>query len=181
MQCHDVDSTLSKLRACWVVLNASFVLSLFVPHLSFFWFPGQAVLRYCGISWVYSPIFFYIPALSWIMVDFLIFPLLGFSPADKLSSCCFYLDMFRYLDTDILPISPLLALSPFVSLCLSFYIFRPLLVHYLVSWVLFFHHRGFLFVMLLAKDLLGCASHSKLKICNYLNNPKYWDRQAWAV
>ena len=30
-----------------------FVLSLFDLHLSFFWF-GRAVLRDCGIAWVYS-------------------------------------------------------------------------------------------------------------------------------
>ena len=32
----------------------AFVLSLFVPDLSFFWCLGKAVLRDCGISWVYS-------------------------------------------------------------------------------------------------------------------------------
>ena len=30
----------------------TFVLSRFDPHLSFFWCPGKAVHRDCGISWI---------------------------------------------------------------------------------------------------------------------------------
>ena len=37
-----------------VVSNMAFVLSVFVPILSFFWFLGQAVFHYCGISSVSS-------------------------------------------------------------------------------------------------------------------------------
>ena len=39
-----------------VVSYVAFVLSLFVPHLSFFWCLGRDVFRDCGISWVYSHI-----------------------------------------------------------------------------------------------------------------------------
>ena len=35
----------------------AFVLSLFVPHLSFFWSLRKAVLRECGISWISALIF----------------------------------------------------------------------------------------------------------------------------
>ena len=35
----------------------AFVLSLFVPHLSFVWCLWKAVLRDCGISWISSLIF----------------------------------------------------------------------------------------------------------------------------
>ena len=41
-----------------VVSYVSFVLSLFVPHLSFFWCLEKAVLPDCGISWISSLIFF---------------------------------------------------------------------------------------------------------------------------
>ena len=35
-----------------VVLYVAFVLSLFVPHLSFFWHLRKAVLRDCRNAWV---------------------------------------------------------------------------------------------------------------------------------
>ena len=38
-----------------VVSYLVFVLSLFIPHLSFFWYLRMAVLRDCGISWVIAP------------------------------------------------------------------------------------------------------------------------------
>ena len=40
-----------------VVSYVAFVLSLFVPHLSFFWCLGKTVLRDCGIYWTLSFIF----------------------------------------------------------------------------------------------------------------------------
>ena len=40
-----------------VVSYVVFVLSFFVPHLTFFWCLGKAVFRDCGISWVSSLIF----------------------------------------------------------------------------------------------------------------------------
>ena len=40
------------------VLCVVFVLSLFDPHLSFYWCLGSAMLRDCGISWVSVIIFF---------------------------------------------------------------------------------------------------------------------------
>ena len=39
-----------------LVLYVTFVLSLFVPHLSFFWCLGKVVLRDSAISWVSSHI-----------------------------------------------------------------------------------------------------------------------------
>ena len=42
-----------------VVSCVAFVLSLFIPRLSFFWCLGKAVLRDCSISWVSSLIFVY--------------------------------------------------------------------------------------------------------------------------
>ena len=41
-----------------MVSNMTFVLLLFVPHLSFFWYLEMAVLRGCGISWVSFIVFF---------------------------------------------------------------------------------------------------------------------------
>ena len=40
-----------------VVSYVTFVLSLFVPRLSFFWCLGRAVHSECGISWVSSLMF----------------------------------------------------------------------------------------------------------------------------
>ena len=39
------------------VSYVAFVLSLFVPHLSFFWCLRKAVLRDCGIPWLSSNTF----------------------------------------------------------------------------------------------------------------------------
>ena len=36
-----------------VISCMAFALSLFVPHLSFFWCLGKGVLHDCGISWLY--------------------------------------------------------------------------------------------------------------------------------
>ena len=43
-----------------VVSYVTFVLSLFVSHLAFFWCLRKAVLRGCGISWV-SALIFWLP------------------------------------------------------------------------------------------------------------------------
>ena len=48
-----------------VVSYVAFVLSLFVPHLSFLCCLGRAAPRDCGISWVSSLIFF----IKYIQVD----------------------------------------------------------------------------------------------------------------
>ena len=40
------------------VSKLALVLSLFVPHLSFFWYLGKAIFCDCGISWVSSLISF---------------------------------------------------------------------------------------------------------------------------
>ena len=42
----------------YVVSYEAFVLSLFVPHISFFWYLVSAVLCECGIFWVSLLIFF---------------------------------------------------------------------------------------------------------------------------
>ena len=47
-----------------VVSNVAFVLSLFVPHLPFFWCLGKAVLLDCGISRVSSLIFLPSPLIT---------------------------------------------------------------------------------------------------------------------
>ena len=47
-----------------VISYVAFVLSLFVYHLSFFWFHGKAVLVDCGISCVSSLIHIYLYALD---------------------------------------------------------------------------------------------------------------------
>ena len=41
-----------------VVSYVTFVVSLFLPHLFYFWCLGRAMLCNCGISWVSSLIFF---------------------------------------------------------------------------------------------------------------------------
>ena len=49
----------------------AFVLSLFVPHLSFFWCLGKAVLGDCGISRVSSlefMLFSFVTKMSFLMV-----------------------------------------------------------------------------------------------------------------
>ena len=50
-------SSVTVLLCAFVVSYVAFVLSLFVPHLSFFWCLGRAMVCDCGISWVSSHIF----------------------------------------------------------------------------------------------------------------------------
>ena len=51
-----------------VVLSyVAFVLSFFVPHLSF-WYLGKVVFQYCGVFWLFSLIFFTFFLIPFVLV-----------------------------------------------------------------------------------------------------------------
>ena len=77
----DPDQTVPTVLLCALIVSyMAFVLSLFVPYLSFFWCLGKAVLRDYGISWVSSLIFLHCLHVTFFFSEKFVTEMLGVLP-----------------------------------------------------------------------------------------------------
>ena len=77
----DPDQTVPTVLLCaLIVSDVTFVLSLFVPYLFFFWCLGKAVLRDYRISWVSSLIFLHCLHVTFFFSEKFVTEMLGVLP-----------------------------------------------------------------------------------------------------